>query len=445
MQEARNMPVALRHEDTAAMQVAILHAAAAADAPEAVAAALAAGLAGGELARRMHLSELRQLFSGNTALLWRLKACQGMLGSAYVCPVSLAAALGHHRALAALLAAGVPLGGGDASHPPSWHSLAAAAISAEAAGWCAGSGWDAAAVDAAEGAAVESCRLLLQAGADVAEAVSCHSAGSHWLLSVDSQPLLRLLLDEAADRCARGWRPRYDAARTLLLAAATADAPSAYHAFAAVLPSGCVPSEYWLLAGEAVALACRSGCLVLRCMAQQAATARGAAAVGAIAVPAEAGQEGDAAALAAATPVKPAQAGGAAAPLPAATAPTDSLAAHLAAELAACLEAAATDGELHQLSVLLEAGMRPTAAAVRAAVISGCMGALALLLRDGAPPVEPLPPGTVLVLPSGGAAAGAGSAPAYTCPLLTLLHAQEVRGSGRLHCAAVMPVSACSK
>ncbi|PSC70148.1 histone H5 isoform X1 [Micractinium conductrix] len=75
--------------------------------------------------------------------------------------------------------------------------------------------------------------------------------------------------------------------------------------------------------------------------------------------------------------------------------------------------------------------MRPTAAAVRAAVISGCMGALALLLRDGAPPVEPLPPGTVLVLPSGGAAAGAGSAPAYTCPLLTLLHAQE--GRDELH------------
>jgi hypothetical protein len=195
--------------------------------------------------------------------------------------------------------------------------------------------------------------------------------------------MLELLLE----RSQQGAPPlRFDRASMLVLLSCQADCPEAFRHFAVALPAGRLPAEYRQLAAEAVGIACSTSSdhsssqhrQVLRCMVQ---------------------------------------AGAAAAPGP--------LAAHVAQQLAASLAAAALEGQLWELQLLLKAGVPISTAAVRGAIRGGCPEALAMLLRFGPPPADPLPADAVLRVPS---TLHNGDYNQYPCPLHTLLatHARKV-------------------
>ena len=341
------------------------------------------------------------------------------------CALSLAAALGHTRTLAALLDAGATPNPGEPSGRPMWPPLAAAALA------CGSGNLDAASLPLVpEAAALAMCELLLARGADVTACLAAVGPASQWrraswLLQLEGRALQRLLLRELLAAVRQGrLRPNFELGGVLLLLAAQADCAAAFGQLAAALPAGRLPAEYCQLAEEAVATArcclggggggCSKGRAsgdssqqpgeVLRCMAQLAAASQRQRAAEAAAM----------------------EGAGDQAPATAVAASPDQLARHLGCELAACLAAAALDGQRGQLEALLRAGVPVTAAAITSAVHGGSLGCLALLLQHGAPPANPLPADTVLRIPS----SAMHGPPQYPCPMLALLatHAAQVGG-----------------
>jgi hypothetical protein len=269
-----------------------------------------------------------------------------------------------------------------------WHSLSAAALSC-----CSNSRCHLGPPAASKSVAAAMVKLLQAAGADPAASIAAApwatGWGAHsWLLHLGSRCRQLAMLELLLERSRQGGLPlRFDRASMLVLLSCQADCPNAYRHFAAALPAGRLPAEYRQLAAEAVGIACSATSdgsssehrQVLRCMVQ---------------------------------------AGAAAAPGP--------LAAHVADQLATSLAAAALEGQISELQLLLTAGVPVSAAAVRSAIRGGCPEALALLLRCGAPPADPLPADAVLRVPS---RVDGGNGSQYPPPLQTLLvmHALEVR------------------
>lgn len=242
-------------------------------------------------------------------------------------------------------------------------------------------------------------------------------AHPRWLLLLDSQLLLRAVLQRLESSRSGTLPLGFDLAAVLIAAAAQAGDARALRHFAAALPPGPgrLPAEYRRLAEDVVAAAHVHDCCasadpcqdsMLRCLADlsdlSAADARRA---------------------------------------------PSCLAPYLSAPLEACMEGAAQEGRLSELRSLLAAGLPVTPGALRAAIEGGSPAALGLLLRHGAPPPEP-----VLLLPAEG-----GRPARYACPVLTLLaaHAAQVRfgrGPGsrgvgqapRLASSACLPAHLCA-
>lgn len=218
---------------------------------------------------------------------------------------------------------------------------------------------------------------------------ACRRRHPRWLLLLESAHLQQAVLRMLLARSLQGvLRSGYELGGVLVLLAAMVGAADALGHFAASLQAGRLPAEYRQLAEDVVATACMAPDAeggVLRCLVRLAAAA-----------------------------AKGLQ-------------PAGPLAAHLGSELAACLSGAAQEGRLGELAALLAAGVLVTPEALRAAIAGGSEEVLALLLRHGTPPAEPLPAGTILTLPSGGG--GVGGRCQYTCPLLFLLGAHAAKVS----------------
>lgn len=383
----------------------LLHAIAAADAAVLVPAAVAAGVPIAQATMVLGISQrsldpFMEVISPQAAAVLRDRPC--------VCALTLAAVLGHAATVAALLAAGADP---NPTHPDGksiLHPLAAGATAMD------------------DAAALAICRTLLAAGADISAAVAAlpparrwQARSCSWLLGIRSIHVEHLILGALRQHWQRhGWRPAgWGVASALVLLAAQADNRRAFLQFASHLPAGRLPSEYEDLAKVTVGVGLHAACCggrrgdVLQCMQQLAAGGR----------PRRRGALGSQLHL---------------------------LIPHLAAQLAASLDAAAAEGDVKALQCLLSAGAVVSPTAVRAAVCSGRPAALALLLRHGAPPAPPLPASAVLeALDSaadedGGLFASDASWPcAYPCPLLTLLahHARQVSGSLQLRPRCALP------
>lgn len=380
----------MRHERCS---LPLLHAIAAADAAALVPAAVAAGVPITSASVTVRLSKRRL---GPAIDFIPQEAAAVLLDRHGICALTLAASLGHAATVAALLAAGADPNPVHPDGQPVLHPLAAAATLQD------------------EMAALATCQVLLAAGADVAGALDTHlpAGGRHarscsWLLNMQSSRVEQLILGALLERWKNdSWRPStWGTASALVLLAAQADHRQAFQKFASHLPAGRLPAEYAELAEDAVGAALRAACWgsrgdVLRCLVQLATGGR---------------------------PQRSSR-----------TSQPHVLSLHLAAEVAASLEAAAADGGLQVLQCLVRAGTVVSQTAVKAAVCSGRPAALALLLQHGAPSAPPLLAGTVPTISDTAvdeedalSAAAASWRSACPGPLLTLLthHAHEV-GSG---------------
>lgn len=313
---------------------------------------------------------------------WKLERLESPL---HTCALSLAATLGHVDTLAAMLVAGADPNPVEPHGRWMWHPLAAAAMSSRRT-------WSQAlqeVVTVPEASALEMCRQLLAAGADIL--VACGAGympehvgqpGPNWPLWLHSQPIQRLLLSELVQRCNSApepFQPSFRLCHDFLLLAAQLDDTAAYNAVASRVPAGRAPAEYAALATQLVdgARSGRGQRLMLRHMAQQAAAVAAAAA-------------------------EPA-----------------GLAAHIGAALEHTLQGAAKHGELWEVSMLMDAGVRVSMAAINAAVAACRPEALALLLPQ-------LRPAARLAVEHKAGGSKAWTVPSrgpqsYACPLLTLL------------------------
>ncbi|KAL4436736.1 hypothetical protein ABPG75_003875 [Micractinium tetrahymenae] len=250
------------------------------------------------------------------------------------CALMLAAALGHTATVAALLAAGADPTPADLDGQPTWHPLAAAATAD------------------AEAAALENCRLLLAAGADVTAVLTADPPATNWrysscrwLLTLQSSQVERLIIEALLERCRHdGWRPgSWGMACTLLLLAAQASDQQAFLCFASALPADCPPAEYENLAEEVVGTITEMAC---RLASRARRTGRSGGSGGSLLPCIVRLAAGDGS-----LPAAPASDHSAAA-----AAGLNLLVPHLTAELAASLEAAAAAGNLNALQCLLSAG-----------------------------------------------------------------------------------------